>query len=123
MDYHKVTEPIMDSVNRLRKDFEDFRAGNQVNRELEIKNQLFSELIRKSEDKMREEIQGVLRKMSEVNPKSISSFSDERLEEFEKVVRKIDKGLALNSGKIAGAYERIEAISSSIDGHMDLVNT
>ena len=78
MDYHKVTEPIMDSVNRLRKDFEDFRAGNQVNRELEIKNQLFSELIRKSEDKMREEIQGVLRKMSAETPSRICRKTDDR---------------------------------------------
>jgi hypothetical protein len=34
----------------------------------------------------------------------------------------MEKAIALNSGKINAAYEKIESISSSIDGHMDLVN-
>lgn len=38
----------MESVNRLRKEFEDFRSSNPLNREVESKHQIYSELIRKS---------------------------------------------------------------------------
>ena len=38
------------------------------------------------------------------------------------MVRKIEKSIAVNAGKIVGAYEEIEAVRGSIEGHMELVN-
>lgn len=31
-DFGKVADPIIENVNRLRKDFEDYRNGNMANR-------------------------------------------------------------------------------------------
>lgn len=101
LDPYKLNEPVLESVNRLRKEFEDFRAGNQA---MELRHQAVSELVRKSEDRMREELQGLARKVGELSSKSVSTLSDERVEDLERSIRKIEKGVALNSGKISGSY-------------------
>lgn len=63
-----------------------------------------------------------MRKVSEVDSKAGGDCADERLEEHDRLMKKLEKAVVLNSGKINVSIEKIEAISSSIDGHMDLVN-
>lgn len=77
---------------------------------------MFSELIHKSEDRMREEIQDALRLRG-------SDMSEERLQELDRVVRKTEKNLALNTSTIYEAMEKIEGLSSSLDGQIDLINS
>ena len=70
---------------------------------------------------MREEMQALVKRTLETGAKG--ETPDERMEEVERTIRKMEKSVSLNTGKIFGAYEKIEAISSSLDGHMDLINT
>ena len=44
------------------------------------------------------------------------------MEEMERGLRKMEKNLSLNNGKVWSAIEKIEGVGSSIDGHMELVN-
>lgn len=57
---------------------------------------------------MREEMQMMFRKVSELSPKtSISGALDEHQEELERTVRKLEKNVGLNTTKIWGAIEKI----------------
>jgi hypothetical protein len=67
---------------------------------------------------MREEIRNTVRK----DEGSRSVLGEERIEEVERCIKRLEKGMVLNSGKITTAYDRMDSISSSIDGHMDLIN-
>jgi hypothetical protein len=73
---------LTDSLTRLRREFDDYRAGNISTREIEVKNQLFSELIHKSEERMRAELQRMLRGEG-------MGGAEERLEEADRLVRKL----------------------------------
>ena len=69
---------------------------------MEVKQQLYSELIHKSEERMKEEMQSLLRKTVETAPKT--GAPDERVEEMERSLRKLEKTVSLDTGKIFGAY-------------------
>ena len=64
---------------------------------------------------MRQEIFELFR-----NKESITSTQEG--EQLERAIKKLEKNVSANSNKLGNAFERIESISASIDGHMDLVN-
>ena len=41
---------------------------------------------------------------------------------MERIIRKLEKNVGLNTTKVWGAMEKIEGVGNSIDGHMELVN-
>ena len=50
------------------------------------------------------------------------TVEEERMEELERGLRKMEKNLSLNNNKVWAAMDKIEGVGSSIDGHMELVN-
>ena len=70
---------------------------------------------------MKEEMQEMLRRTGEVDNVR-GTVEEERMEELERGLRKMEKNLSLNNNKVWAAMDKIEGVGSSIDGHMELVN-
>lgn len=75
-------DTLNDTLARLRREFDDYRAGNITTREIEVKNHLFSELIHKSEERMRAELREMLKGGG-------AEGAERRLEEADRLVRKL----------------------------------
>jgi chromosome segregation ATPase len=62
---------------------------------------------------MREELAALVRQRE---------VAEERWNELDRTVKRLEKGEPANNGRITAAFDKIDSISSSIEGHMDLVN-